>query len=483
VTRTEEEALILENQLIKLHRPRYNIALKDDKNYPYIKLSHEPFPKIIITRNRLNDGARYFGPYPSLGPTKLAYRLLHEIFPLRDCKQAVTLTKRQPKCIKLDMKTCLGPCVHKNIQDEYNTVLEELVLFLKGKNNSLLHQYKEKMIAHSDRQEFEKAVFYRDKIKKLMQLMTKQSVVLSTEETVHIVACAESDTHDYLVVQQFVEGKLLYQQGFFQEKTDRSPSDFWVDSLLSCYADAKTLPETLITQEKLLTCLQNMETQVPGWKVKLICPQKGDKLALLENAERNARLSVIRISKARYNTTQPKENILAYTKTAFQLTQLPKLIWGFDISHHQGTDIVASCVCFKNGVPEKSAYRHFKIRSVKDKSNDPESMYEVVLRRLDLALKESEPIAQLLLIDGGKGQLNYAESAVKSMVLPTAVELVSLAKREEEVYLINQKWPLKLPKEDPALKLLMRVRDEAHRFALRLQRKQRWKVLKKSSSR
>jgi excinuclease ABC subunit C len=481
VTQSENEALVLENQLIKHHQPKYNIALKDDKTYPYIRITTEdPFPRILITRQKISrsNGSTYFGPYPTIGSSKYLLRLLYELFPLRDCTQSISLTTKQPKCINLDIGKCIGPCVIKDSKPTYDTHVNELKLLLSGKNKALIKTLKLDMETAANSLQFEKAAQLRDRLQKIAKLSERQHVDIPSDKTYHVIASYDNEDFYYLLVQHIIEGKLLYQNGFFLDKKDVETEDtFIAQGLLNFYENPSTIPDEII-------CTARVSSHLDGSFIPIICPQKGQKHTLLDTALRNAKLATIKLSRDQVMLSGASRQVtdtLKQLQSDLSLKQLPIRIIGFDISHLQGEGIVASAVMFENGLPKKSQYRHFKIRSVEGTSNDYESMYEVVLRKLSRLLLENDTMPHLLLIDGGKGQLAFAHQAIKELPLNEPPEIVSLAKRLEELYLPNQPVPIQLSKTNPGRLLLQRVRDEAHRFALRLQRKQRKTIFQETA--
>lgn len=468
VTQTEEEALILERQLIQLYQPRYNIALKDDKNYPYIKITQEPFPRVFVSRQRFSDGARYFGPYPALGSTKQFLRFLHDLFPLRDCKQAITLDTLQPKCLKLDLGKCIGPCVIKTCLPTYQHFVTELELLLLGKSRELIDTLTQTMQTHSHALQFEKAAQVRDKLLKLQTLLQRpQRVQLDVEDHFQVWVYVQNDYHHYALIQTFIEGKLLYQKGFYLTKTV-TQHDFLEEAVLHFMKESlETKSFIFLCDDAFFALFQQPKIAELLPKAQIQCPQRGEKKRLLELAQKNAVLAVEKVV-----VSTSSSHILAALQKALGLSRCPFRILGVDISHLQGTDIVGSVVYFRDGLPYKSMYRRFLIKTVKGKSHDPLSIYEVVLRRLNRILQDGEVLPDLILIDGGKPQLNFAMKAYRQVGIQN-IPLISLAKREEEVFFYDKPEPLKLPLHDPALQLLQRVRNEAHRFAVTYQKRLR----------
>ncbi len=491
VTQTENEALLLESQLIKSYRPRYNILLKDDKHFPYIKITAEPFSRLLIVRQREADGARYFGPYPSIGSTKFLSRMLHDLFPLRDCKQSIPLTGRQPKCIKLDIGKCIGPCVFKDVKPQYDSMVHQLTLILSGKDKRFITQIEIDMHALAKAQKYEQAAILRDRLQKLQRLSARQQVQLSDTATlhvwVHVTGHAPDTTEDttpweYILVQTFVEGRLLYQSGFYwHEDETNNPAAFYESTLLNWYTEDREWPDIMITDATMFSVFTTLQQSdlIPA-QVQITYPQKGEKHQLCQHATENAHMALRRTIREHKFHAMPASFHWDSFVQVLGLSKIPEWIFGFDISHLQGQDIVASAVAFRHGKPAKGSYRRFAIQSVVGKSHDPASLYEAVLRRLQLVIKEGDMLPDLLLIDGGKGQLRFALQALDDLGLREAIACVSLAKREEIVYRVGRD-PVRVS-EYPALRLLQHIRDESHRFALRFQRMKRRGVLRSDLS-
>jgi excinuclease ABC subunit C len=472
VTNTENEALILERELIRTYKPRFNILLKDDKSYPYVKVTNDIFPRVVITREKKADGSHYFGPFPTIGSSKYLEKTLLKVFPLRSCKQHISLTKNEPKCILLDIGKCIGPCIKKSIKDEYNDLVQELLLFLKGKDNDLIKSLKAKMKDHSDILEYERAGQIRDRLEKLIVLTEKQLVSLDNNLDYALVAVQHTSEIIYVLVQDIINGKLLYQQGFFHKNRSEEANNHFIELSLLNWLTNNTKKKRILICNEETNAILDQTSQKLGLNIKIESPKIGDKKTLLEGAEKNARLALSRLN---LNSDLKVGVSLEDVRETLELTQLPERIFGFDISHLSGNDIVASSVCFKDGKPFKKEYRKFHIKTVSGKSNDPKSMKEVVKRRLERILKENLPLPNLILIDGGKPQLNFAMEAIRECGLEDQLDCISLAKRLEEVYHPLQDRPKRLLHENPVLQLLQKVRDESHRFAVTFQRQKRQK--------
>tara|TARA_B100000427_G_scaffold95777_1_gene78890 strand:- start:3208 stop:5004 length:1797 start_codon:yes stop_codon:yes gene_type:complete len=476
-TRTEKEAFILENQLIKTFKPKYNILLKDDKTFPYIKVTtQEPFPRIIVTRHKQQDGATYYGPFPSMGSSRSLKKTLYDLFPIRDCKQSISLTSKEPKCLLLDIDKCVGPCVKKDIKPIYDDLVTQLDLLLTGRNSKLLSLLKKDMKSLSNNHKFEQASTIRDRIILIEKLTESQRVALDDSASYSIWAFVESNSYYYIMVQELIDGKLISQHGFYDEKRYVTAANFIEKTFLAYTNDYIDILNSLICSSDIATVLNPLLNHV---NLPLsISPERGLKKDLLDNVTQNAHHALQRL------LLKPKkssnESVLMSLKKSLQLTNIPKLIFGFDISHLQGSNIVASAVAFKNGSPFKNAYRKFSITSPIPTSNDPKSIQEVVYRRLKYCLDKKEPLPDLLLIDGGKAQLNFAFSSLCKLGLEANIDLIALAKKNEDIYRINHKKPLRLPHNNAMIHLLQYIRDESHRFALSFQRHKRHKLSQQS---
>lgn len=470
VTNTENEALILERELIRTYKPRFNILLKDDKSYPYIKVTKTHFPRILITRERKDDNAYYFGPFPNAGSSKFLEKALLHVFPLRSCKQYISLNKKEAKCILMDIGKCVGPCVNKSVKLDYEKLVNELLLFLKGKDKELIKNLQKRMTIYSDKLEYEKAAIIRDRLARLLALTEKQLVSLDSAINLSILGVQQTNEIIYVLIQEIVDGKLLYQQGFFNKQGNESENRHFIELCILKWCNNQNKTKAIVLCSNDTENLLNMSFKSLKIDIKLMVPKIGDKKVLLQGAERNARLALNRLSLMKTNKISLS---LEEVQDTLQLSRLPKRILGFDISHLQGSYIVASSVYFLNGKPYKKGYRHFSVKTVSGKSNDPKSMKEVVGRRLKRMQDENEELPDLLVIDGGKGQLNFAMQAIRDLNLEDQLDCISLAKRYEDIYFPGESKPKRLLHENPVLKLLQQVRDESHRFAVAFQRKKR----------
>ncbi|MGD9276808.1 MAG: excinuclease ABC subunit UvrC [Candidatus Pacearchaeota archaeon] len=448
VTNNEVEAFILENNLIKKNKPKYNIDLRDSKGYAYIGLTNEEFPRLIVARKK-EDG-KYFGPFTSAQSRDYIIHLLSKSFKLRTCKR---LPNRE--CIRFHIGACSAPCTERISKEDYEKRVGNAVSVLKGETRDLLKKLKKKMKEFSHNHEFELAIELREQINAIKYLEEKQNVERQKTYDEDIVNFIVKDNKVYLMVFNIDKGSLVNKREFEVEFSEDFLEDFLVD-----YYRSEKLPKRIILPEKVSESIEEFFSKLKGQKVEVAVPQKGELMNLLRLVEKNIEISFF-----------GDEDKLIELKNQLNMQELPRTIEGFDISHLGGTEIVASMVQFKNSKPFKSSYRKFKIKSVKQ-IDDTAAMSEVVRRRYTRLVKEKTELPDLILIDGGLGQLNAATSVIKELGIK--VPVVSLAKREEEVYLPNGEV-LKLDKKNKGLLLLIAVRDEAHRFAVGFQRLRRGK--------
>ncbi|MBO9540043.1 excinuclease ABC subunit UvrC [bacterium] len=485
-TTTEVEALVLENTLIKRHQPYFNILLKDDKTYPWLKLTlNEPYPRLVVTRKRLNDGARYFGPYPDAGAMYATLRLIKQLFPLR---QRPTPQFRDRPCLNYAIGRCLGPCQGMVSVPEYREMVNKVISFLEGRHKDLLRDLKAQMAEASEALDFERAAKARDAIAAITSLLEEQKVEANRETDQDVVAIACDELSACIQLFEVREGKVIGRRAFTLERADSEPAEV-LGAFLAQYYDGTAagarvpkeilLPESVPDQEVLAAFLAEKR----GSKVALLVPQRGDKLKLLEMVAYNAQQALEQERLRRWAAIEKgPQKALRELADALGLSEVPHRIEGYDIAHVQGSDTVASMVVFEGGVPAKAEYRRFKIKSVEG-IDDFASMHEVVKRRFKHVAEGADPggrwsMPDLVLIDGGKGQLGSAVAALDR--LGVEVPIFGLAKQFEEIYLPGRKDPIRLAETSPALHLIQRVRDEAHRFANTFHGKLRGKRMTRS---
>lgn len=475
VTATEQEALILEATQIRAHKPRYNIQLKDDKKYPFIRITNEAFPRIFSTRTIVRDGSRYLGPYSNVRAMHTTLDMLRKIFPVRSCDFNLP-TQGVRLCLEYHIKRCEGPCELKVDEGEYKKTIDHAVRFLRGKNSEVLKAIRERMEVASESLQFEKAARYRDQLKALESMQARQKVVMDGPIDRDILAIARNDDEACCSVLEVREGRLLGKKHHFLGGViDSTDSD-----VISAFTRQFYLQNDFVPNEIHLPVLPPDAEEIGIWlsermdsRVTLFAPQRGAKARMMEMAEKNAQ----QMLKERQMKREMRRDRVPQSVYALQrdlnLQVLPRRIEGIDISNFQGTDSVGSLVCFVDGQAKRSQYRFFKIRDIEG-PNDFASINQVVLRRFTGLIERGEPLPDLLLIDGGKGQLSSAVQALKEVGVETQ-PVLGIAKRLEEVFLPGNSTPIILPKTSASLRLLQMLRDEAHRFALKNHREQRGK--------
>ncbi len=482
VTRSEKEALILENNLIKQYKPRYNIRLKDDKSYLSAKVTSHAWPRIMVTRKIVKDGGKYYGPFGSADGLRETIDVIRKVFPLRTCSDAVFKNRARP-CLEYQIKRCLGPCCLPVDRDEYQRHLHAATMLLEGKNLELLREMREQMKAHADRLEFEDAARMRDRVRAIEKTVERQTVLHHWGVDQDVFGLYREGGFIEAIVLMVRGGKLTSTHSWDFQDLEFADQDVLADLLTQYYSGARNIPDEVIVPVVLEDAEVRAEllTEKRGKKVDFLVPQRGDKLRLLEMAIENARQSFA----SRRDNEVTREKMLDDLRTKLHLKNTPKRMECYDISNLQGTMVVGSQVTFDEGEPRKDLYRRYRIRSFEGQ-DDFASMYEVLKRRLARAVAENE-FPDLWVIDGGKGQLNVAVEVLRESNLLDQIDVVSLAKQhvlndglqqlvvksEERVFIPNRKDPIVLPKNSTALFLLVRIRDEAHRFAITYNRELR----------
>ncbi len=483
VTESEADALLLEDHLIKEHKPRYNVMLRDDKSFPFIMLTDEAFPRVVVTRNIEQGGARYFGPYTNVKAMRRTIDLVRKVFPLRTCPSAKAWPSLDRPCLDYYIDRCPGPCKGHIDEAGYSEIIEQVCQFLSGKTKVLLKQLKERMAQASENLQFELAGRIRDQILAIENTTTRQRAFTSKEVDRDIIGLARNGTDVCGAVLQVREGKLLGKEHFFLTAPEEATETETLGAFLTQYY----LAAQLWPDEIFLTCepdgieaFRSWVTLKRGSKVDIAVPRRGDKAAMVRLAVQNAELQLnthtLKRAESRVRRSTPAA--VAALQDIFSLSVPPRRIETFDISNIQGSDPVASMVCFVDGRPRKSDYRKFKIKDVIG-PNDFAMMQEVVGRRYRRLLDEGKPIPDLVLIDGGKGQLSSVRQVLNELGL-VDLPVIGLAKRLEEVFRPGHSDPIVIPRSSPALKMLMQSRDEAHRFAVTFHRKQRGRRMVRS---
>ena len=467
-----KEALALENNLIKQYQPRFNVLLRDDKTYPYLKLTNEKYPRVYVTRRVLKDGASYFGPY---FPGNLAYRLLHFIhrhFKVPSCKLDFSKRYTHP-CLQYHIHRCLGPCVRELVTDEdYAAAVKDARLFLEGRHRDLAHELERRMNAAAEEMRFEEAASLRNLIATVHEVEEKQKVASAEGNNVDIFAYHAEPPLVAVNLFHMRAGKIVDRRDFYwEDQMEFNPSEFMGALLKQVYLNSKYIPGTIHVPADFEDReeLQEFLSELRGHKVEIATPQRGGKKALLDLVEMNARNSFHQ----RFRTLKPSSKAIGEVlQEALNLPEAPRRIECFDISHIQGTDKVASMVVWEDGKMKKSDYRKFIIRTVVG-NNDFASMHEVITRRYSRLQEEKQPFPGLVIVDGGLGQLHAAAHALEEIGV-TLQPLASIAKREEWIYVYGQEdEPVILDKFSPILHLVQTIRDEAHRFAVTFHRTRR----------
>ncbi len=477
LTKTENQALELEANLIKKHRPKYNIQLKDDRSKPFIKVTiKEPFPQVFVTRELKKDGSKYFGPYTDTKALRKTMRILEWIFPIRTCTRNIPEGESAFKrpCINFQLGKCSAPCVGYISREEYKKNVTALIQFIKGRNQDVISDLTLRMKEYSAKLNFEQAAKFRDKIGNIQKLNRSKNMFFTDEKNRDIIGVYQEGNKAAVAVLKILSGKLLNKEIYSLNNTEGTTLAQIMEAFLKQYYSSKLkeLPFRIFLQ----TEPEDLETLNKWLNNKLITPKKGDNKALITIARENA-FNFVEEEKLKYlrksnRTIFPIKEL----KDKLNLNKLPRKMICIDISTIQGTDTVSSLVFFENGKPKKKNYRHFIMKTVKGQ-DDFASMEETMKRYL-IKIEENEK-PDLIVIDGGKGQLNKSYNILKKMKVEE-IEMISLAKRIEEVFLPGSKSSIILPRNSSALRVLIKIRDEAHRFAITFHRKRRKKRTLKS---
>ncbi|MCQ2971477.1 Excinuclease ABC subunit C [Methanobrevibacter gottschalkii] len=465
VTNSEKEALILEANLIKKHRPRYNVQLKDDKRYPYVKITDEEFPRLVITRNVTKNGV-YFGPFTDVGSVKQTVKFLKSLFKIRTCRNM------NGPCLNSQIDLCYAPCDGRISKKEYSEIINKIDLFFQGKYSTIVKNLKKEMADAAGKEEFEKAAVIRDQISSIEEIMEKQFVDLVDDDLDQdVIAMAMGKNEVVVIIMPIRNGKIVGRDDFLMSgsKYD-SPSEVMFSFIQQYYGYNRHIPKQILLDEDIndKKLLEDWLSDLRGNKVRIKIPQKGVKLRLVKMAKKNA--EIIKHQKKKM------ENSLIELKKYLKLERIPHVIEGYDISNISGKFAVGSKVSFKDAKPNKKMYKHFKMET--PGPNDFAMMEELLTRRLKLI--DSDPEPDLIVIDGGKGQLGMACGVLEKLNL-THIPIIGLAKEFEEIYIPNSKRPIIIPKNNRALHLLQQVRDESHRFAITYHRKLRSNDIQASS--
>jgi len=470
VVNSELDALLLENNLIKEHQPRYNVMLKDDKTFPWIIIKREPFPRVFSTRNKVRDNSEYYGPYASVKMMNNLLELIRQIYPLRNCSLKLTQQNiRQGKfkvCLEYHLGNCLGPCEGHQDEQDYLESLKGVREIIKGNFSGVMQDLKQQMNLHAQRYEFEKAQAIKEKIVQLERYKAKSTVVNPKISNVDVFSIITDEESGYVNYVKVVNGAMIQAHTVeIRKKLDESPEELLSRAVVD-------LRERLGSDSPEIIVPFELDFAIPG--VEIVVPKIGDKKHLLELSEKNARYYRLEKEK-QVELVDPEKNtrrILERMKQDLRMNEMPKHIECFDNSNFQGDYPVSAMVCFRNARPEKKEYRHYIIRSVEG-PNDFASMEEVILRRYKRLMEENKPLPQLIVIDGGKGQLSAALKSLEQLGLRGKITIIGIAKKLEEIYYPGDSLPMYLDKKSETLKVLQRLRDEAHRFGITHHRKRR----------
>jgi len=494
---SELEALILEMNLIKKHRPKFNIRLKDDKRYPYIKVHWaDPFPKVTVTRQMAEDGSRYFGPYTSAWAVYQTLDILRRIFPYLTCDRVITGQDKRA-CLYYDIKLCTAPCIGAATQTQYRQMISDLMAFLSGHSEEIITRLEDEMQKASEEMRFEKAAALRDQLKAIQSVIERQKVVFASDyKDSDVLAMARSDDEACVQIFFIRGGKLIGREYFILEGTeDTADTEVMAEFVKQFYTEAATIPQQVmlpqeIEIEEAKIIGQWMRSKRGGEKVELFVPKEGQPHELVQMAAENATETLSALRTQWQADTHKQEQALADLQSALQLPAPPNRIECYDISNTQGTAIIGAMVVFQQGVPSKNLYRKFNIESVVGAPDDFASMEEMLTRRFrrwqSAQELENQPgskpdasfsfLPDLIIIDGGKGQLGRAVNVLEKFDLFGKVPVVGLAKQHEEIFFPNKSDSLMLPRHSQGLYLVQRIRDEAHRYGITAHRKKRTKL-------
>jgi len=473
VVETEQDALLLENTLIKKLQPRYNVALKDGKSYTYIVVKKERFPRVFFTRQVWKDGSQYFGPYTSKYRARIILDIIKKLFQLRTCNLDLSQKNIEAEkfkvCLEYHIKNCLGPCVAYESEEDYNEKIRQVKNILKGQIKPVKDYLKDKIATSAENLEFEKAQLYKERLESLVDYQAKSTVVNSSIVDSDVFSIRSEEDTAYVAYLKIVDGALINSDNLELKKNLNDNEDDLLAFAISYIREKfhSIAPEVVVARKIMLT----------EKEVTVTVPQRGDKKHLLELAAKNLKYFILQKRKDEMNKTNkqtPAQRILTTMKSDLEMEELPFHIECFDNSNIQGTNPVASCVVFKNAKPSKKDYRKFNIKTVVG-PDDFASMKEVVYRRYKRLKEEKADLPQLIIIDGGKGQLNAAYEILVDLDLQEKIVVIGIAKRLEEIYFPGDSVPLYINKKSESLKLIQQLRNEAHRFAITFHRDQRSK--------
>ncbi len=472
VTATELDALLLENVLIKEHQPRYNINLKDDKTYPWLVIKNERFPRIFPTRNKIKDGSEYYGPYANVKVMRALLQVIKQLYPMRTCNLLLNeenIDKGKYKvCLEFHLKNCKGPCEGYQSEAEYNEQVAAARNIIKGHISEVKAHLKSKMLAHAEKMEFEAAQAVKEKLDLVTQYQAKSTVVNPAVTNVEVFSCEVDAEFGYINFLRIVEGAVVFSHTVeIKKKLEETPEELLAFAIPILRERFQSTSRTVFTSAVV-------ELELPHTEIH--CPQRGDKKQLVELSLKNARhYRVERLKNIQIvDPDRHVKRIMNQMKVDLRLPEEPVHIECFDNSNIQGTNPVAACVVFKNGKPSRKDYRHFNIKTVEG-PDDFASMEEVIFRRYSRLLQEGADLPQLIVIDGGKGQLGAALNSLEKLGLRGKISIIGIAKRLEEIFFPGDPIPMYLDKRSETLKIIQMARNEAHRFGITHHRNRRSK--------
>ena len=472
VVNSEKDALLLENNLIKSHQPKYNVLLKDDKTYPWIVVTNEPFPRIFSTRKKIKDGSTYYGPYTSVRHMNILLNLINEIYPIRGCKLDLSESKIKEKkysiCLDFHIGKCKGPCEQKQSEEAYQAIITEAKLLLSGKTKSLLDLLKKRMASLAENYEFEEA----EKIKKNIESIKKykaKSIIVSNLKNLDVFTILKKEKAFYINFMVINEGAVIYAySNKIKNLLDKTSEEI-------CAVQIDLLKEKFNSSNRIVLVNEMIDFEHPRYSFEY--PKRGEKKQLIDLSLKNVQAYILNQRKKEILHTENSNEtrILETIQKDFKLTALPIHMECFDNSNFQGSFPVSACVVFRNGRPSKKDYRHFNVKTV-DGPDDFATMKEVIFRRYKRLLNEKKSLPNLVIVDGGKGQLSAAVSALDELNLRGKIPIVGIAKRLEEIFFPGDRYPIYLDKRSESLKVIQFMRNESHRFGIEHHRNKRSKA-------
>ncbi len=467
---TEMDALLLENNLIKKYQPRYNVMLKDDKTYPWICIKNEAFPRIFPTRHVLKDGSQYFGPYASVRMMNTLLELIRQLYQIRNCKLNLTeskiKTEKYKVCLEFHIKNCKGPCEGLQDEEDYRQTIQEITEIIKGNVSNVLKRLKNKMMSYAENLEFEKAQIIKEKMQHLENYKSKSTIVNPNIDNVDVFSIVTDENSGFVNYLKVIDGAIVQTHTIeLKKKLDETPEELLTIAIVD-------LRQRFFSNSSEIIVPFPLEIELP--KINLSVPQRGDKKQLLDLSERNAKFYKLDKQKQKdlVDPERHTKRILNQMMKDLRLNVLPEHIECFDNSNIQGTYPVSAMVVFKNAKPDKKEYRHFNIKTVEG-PNDFASMEEVIYRRYHRLLEEEKDLPQLIVVDGGKGQLSSAIKSLEALGLRGKISIIGIAKKLEEIYYPDDSIPMYLDKKSETLKIIQQMRDEAHRFGITHHRSKR----------